>query len=302
MGKKASPVTDPLNLNKLAGGGGGSSDSGSANGPGGPDPQSQIQQQSQANQDAINLSARLNRTGYNTPYGSINYTPNGDGSYTQNSTLTPGGQQNLDLQTQLANIMAGKATDLVNHTTVGGPLPDAPNAASYDGRAAADAVFAKQKMYLDPQFDTAARALDQRLNDQGLAPGSEGWKIQQSQFGDTRNRAYNDASLGAVQAGESEAQRQFGNAQTSFGNQLTLRQEPLQELAGIISGAPNLPNAPQAPVWTAPVVPVNTYQPYQSQLAAQTAQFQAGRQADSANKQGMGQVAVAGAGIAAAFI
>jgi hypothetical protein len=48
---------------------------------------------------------------------------------------------------------------------------------------------------LDPQFAQAQTALNQQLTDQGLTPGSEGWKYQQTQFGLNKANAYNNMYL-----------------------------------------------------------------------------------------------------------
>jgi hypothetical protein len=48
---------------------------------------------------------------------------------------------------------------------------------------------------LDPQFAQAQTALNQQLADQGLTPGSEGWKYQQTQFGLNKANTYNNMYL-----------------------------------------------------------------------------------------------------------
>lgn len=101
----------------------------------------------------------------------------------------------------------------------------------------------------NPQLDQQQSALDTKLANQGLTAGSEGWGIQQQNFGKTRN----DADIAAQMAGL-QAQNQFFN-QGIAGNQATiqqrafLRQQPLNELNALRTGAqvtnPTFQNAPQ---------------------------------------------------------
>lgn len=80
-------------------------------------------------------------------------------------------------------------------------------------------------------------ALDAKLANQGLTAGSEGWGIQQQQFGRQRN----DADMAAEMAGL-QAQNQFFN-QGIAGNQATIQQRaflrnlPLNELNALRTGS-----------------------------------------------------------------
>lgn len=89
----------------------------------------------------------------------------------------------------------------------------------------------------NPELDRQQAALDTKLANQGLTAGSEGWGIGQTQFGKTRN----DADIAAQMAGL-QAQNQFFG-QAIQGNQATLqqrnfiRQQPLNELNALRTGA-----------------------------------------------------------------
>jgi hypothetical protein len=96
----------------------------------------------------------------------------------------------------------------------------------------------------NPQLDQQQAALDAKLANQGLTAGSEGWGIQQSQFGKTRN----DADIAAQLAGL-QAQQQFFNQASTNANlkntsrqqqlteRSTLRNMPLQELNSLRAGS-----------------------------------------------------------------
>lgn len=100
----------------------------------------------------------------------------------------------------------------------------------------------------NPGLDAQQAALDAKLANQGLTAGSEGWGLQQQQFGKQRN----DADIAAEMAGLT-AQNQFFN-QGIAGNQATLQQRsflrnvPLNELNALRTGSqvtnPTFANAP----------------------------------------------------------
>lgn len=108
----------------------------------------------------------------------------------------------------------------------------------------------------NPQFEQMQAALDTKLANQGLTAGSEGWGIQQSQFGKTRTDADIAAQLAGLQAQNqffNQAVTNAGLKNTSRQQQLTermgLRNQPLNELNALRTGAqvtnPTFQNAPQ---------------------------------------------------------
>lgn len=74
----------------------------------------------------------------------------------------------------------------------------------------------------NPELDRQQAALDAKLANQGLTAGSEGWGIQQQNFGKTRN----DADIAAQMAGL--------QAQNQFFNQATSNQNLKQQVAGLL--------------------------------------------------------------------
>lgn len=115
-----------------------------------------------------------------------------------------------------------------------------PNTGMDSWDKATDLVRQRQ----NPELDRQQSALDTKLANQGLTAGSEGWGIQQGQFGQQRN----DADIVAQQAGLAAQQQMYqqalGNAglknssrQQQLTERETLRQLPLNELNALRSGS-----------------------------------------------------------------
>jgi hypothetical protein len=171
--------------------------------PPAPDPAQTAEAQGAANIDAAEAQQVINSTNQITPYGSITYKETGGSfvptlgggqqyipQYTATTALTPEMQalfnQNLANSQQSANTAGalGKnvAGDLSKNVDLG------PNSTA----AYLDTL---NRQTLDPQWAQAQTALNQQLANQGLTPGSEGWKYQQTQFGLNKANAYNDMYL-----------------------------------------------------------------------------------------------------------
>lgn len=83
-----------------------------------------------------------------------------------------------------------------------------------NGQRTEDAMMARARRLLDPQFADQQRTMEQQLANRGLAPGSEAYDNAVQQFGRQRNDAYESAANAAVMAGTAEQQRLFGNQVT----------------------------------------------------------------------------------------
>lgn len=79
------------------------------------------------------------------------------------------------------------------------------------GQRTEDAMMARARRLLDPQFGDQQRSMEQQLANRGLAPGSEAYDNAVMQFNRSKNDAYESAANSAVMAGTQEQQRLFGN-------------------------------------------------------------------------------------------
>jgi hypothetical protein len=128
-----------------------------------------------------------------------NFNKSGSGLWSQTTTLTPEMQKVLDqniaakqqgygqLQTALGNI---------NNNN----LPLAP---VNPGETAQDAIMRR----INPQLTQQDDALRNRLVNQGLRPGSEGWNREYNLFDQQRNDAYSQAALAGINVGNEARER-----------------------------------------------------------------------------------------------
>jgi len=255
-----------------------------------PDPAAVAQAQGQANAEAVQKSAEVNQINQVSPFGSQTWSGTiGQPDRTLTTTLNPTDQQTLDQQRALSLALTGNASQLqgqvANETAQPFSLsgvPAMPGDLNSDLQKTQDAVYARNTQYLDPQFDTQERQLRTQLANQGLVEGDEAYGKAMDAFGRQKQAAYADARDAAIQAGGAEQSRMYGLAQSAHqqgvSDLLLQRQEPMNELAAILQGAPAL----QAPSFGQPaqyqVAPADVTGAYGISQAAQNAATQAGTQ------------------------
>jgi hypothetical protein len=265
-----------------------------------PDPAQTANAQGFENVNAALAQAQLNDINQVTPYGSITYTSGGPGTWIPNLPTGGGGAQwtpadpadTLSGQMERAHpnqtfIPQYTATTTLSpemqrlfNTTLGNAQTSADTASALGknvqsmlsknvdlGPGSIQAYLDKlNRQTLDPQFEQAQTALNQQLADQGLTPGSEGWKFAQTQFGLNKANTYNNMYL------------QGQNTATQ--NLLAMYNEPLNALDALKSGAQvsqpgigTLAPTPQEQVQPAPYAQSvwNNAQNATSQFNAQTA-------------------------------
>lgn len=77
-------------------------------------------------------------------------------------------------------------------------------------KQAQDANYARQAQYLDPQFAQSDQALASRLAAQGITQGSDAYNTEMDNAARQKQAAYSDARLGAIGAGDAQANALFG--------------------------------------------------------------------------------------------
>jgi hypothetical protein len=243
---------------------------GSPSPPPAPDPWAVAAAQGRANVGSAISESILNNTNQVTPYGNINYKETGGKNvdilgqpiwipqYTATTQLSPEMQtlfnQNLANSQQASNTAGalGKnvAATLSNNVDLG------PNATA----AYLDKLNTQT---LDPQFAQAQTALNQQLADQGLTPGSEGWKYAQTQFGLNKANTYNNMYLQGQNTAVQDILAQYN--------------EPLNALSALQSGSqvgqPGIGTL--APAAQESIQPPPIAQMIQSNYANQTQQYDA---------------------------
>lgn len=246
--------------------------------------------QGAANIDAARVSAKLSNPNIVGPYGTQTVTY-GTGDQqdipTVTQSLTPNAQAALESQQKTQKALAdlgynatGTAQSIMGtpfQTSTGNLQTSVGNAGdiqrTYDtsglaqmpvnaGTTGQEAIMAR----LAPQMERDSKALENRLVNQGLRPGSEAYKAEMEIEGQRQNdlksqaalqginldtaaraQGFNELQAQANLANTGQAQQynqnlqgaQFGNAatQSQLQRELALRQQPLNEIAGLMSGS-----------------------------------------------------------------
>ena len=211
-----------------------------------PDPAQTANTQQSENISSAIANTTLNDVNQITPYGSIMYypAPGGAGNWVPGvgggpSTFVP---QYEAVTTLAPNLQALETSDISNaqtaadtqgqlakniQSTLATPLDLGPNATSayLDKLATAE---------LNPQLAQQKAQLDQTLADQGLTPGSEGWKYQQGQFGLNSAQQLNDLYLQGQNQAISALEAQYNepiNALSALQSQSQVSQPGVGTLA-----------------------------------------------------------------------
>lgn len=202
-----------------------------------PDPVKTAAAQTQMNKDTAVTQQELNMVNQNTPYGSLSYEQTGTSAsgtpqYTATQTLSPENQALYDNYMQLA-----KQFGQIGNTQASNVAGALGSPFNFDA-AQANKLFDVQKTFLDPQWSQYESALDTKLINQGLQPGTEAYRRAKEEFSDNRQRAYDQNFLNSYQTMANQA--------------LTERNQPLNELSAFMSGSqvqqPGFANTPQTSV------------------------------------------------------
>jgi hypothetical protein len=197
-----------------------------------PDPYATAAAQTQSNQQTAAYNAALNRTDQITPYGSSIYTQKGVDStgapiWSNTISLTPLAQSQLDNQLKQNDQLSDLGFTLADQAKQQISTPYTDGATS--GDAAADAYYARQQTYLDPQWNQQQSNLDAKLANQGVVQGSDAYNRAQDNLARQRTQAYDVAQEGAIQQGQSQQQ-------IALANQSTLKTSALNQLNALRSG------------------------------------------------------------------
>jgi len=165
---------------------------------------------------AAQQATRANRVNQYTPYGSMTFKENPEGTWDQFLNLSGTGQKLLDADNQSAlglaglqsNAMQGVAGQQQQGWNDSALAPTAIN----PGQTAQDAIMAR----LNPQFDRKQAALETQMANQGIARGTEAWKAGMSDLTNQQNDAMSQAALQGIGLGQQA--RQQGIQEQQFFN------------------------------------------------------------------------------------
>lgn len=224
-----------------------------------PDPVKVAAAQTESNIATAREQARLGMTGQSSDFGTVEWVvdPNSPSGYRSVQTLAPAEQKLLDQQRGLRSQLGdttGAALGNVNSLITGGPF----DLSAARGNEISDI----QKTFLDPQWENERKALESRLLNQGVRPGSPQYENQMRQFSQSKDDAYNKMFLDAFQVANTAA--------------LTERNLPLTDYATLMGFNQPVGNAaPAANVPTPGVAPTDVIGPTYNSFNAANQQYQA---------------------------
>lgn len=198
--------------------------------PKAPDPAETAAAQGQWNSFTAQQTQAMNMVNQNSPWGSLTNTvtgtqtiidPNGKPiqvpQYTQNVTLSPTQQAIFDKGQETELSLANIANEQVGKV---GEILDTPF--EFNNQSAADWAYDLGASRLDPRFAQEEEALRTRLANQGIRQGTPAYDSAMRSLSEGKNDAYNQLML----TGRSQA----------FNEALTTRNQPLNEIIGLMSG------------------------------------------------------------------
>lgn len=212
--------------------------------PAAPDPEKTAAAQTTSNVNTAVANTALNNANEVNPYGTVNYAITGyqdvNGqkipTYTKTTTLDPAQQQLLDQQNALGAQMNGIAgRQLTNlDETLSKPVDfsGAPAAPTADRGRYEEAMMAR----LNPQLERDRAALESKLANQGIMPGSEAYREAIA----LSDRGINDARTQTVLSAGDYAGQELSQGQSArnayIQELLAERNQPINEISTLMNG------------------------------------------------------------------
>jgi hypothetical protein len=223
--------------------------------PPAPDPVKTAQAQTESNVKTATTQQQLNMVDQTNPYGSQSYTQNGtwaDGTprYSMTTKLSDPEQRNQDQQWEFDNLTNQLG---INQTKKLTGLLDTPF--KIDNDATESRLMELGRKRLDPILQERNAALESKLYNQGVMPGTEAYDRAMRADTQGQNDAYDQLLLG-------------GRAQAA--TELTAeRNQPINEITALMSGGqvnqPQFGNTPQTAMANTDVAGI-TQQGYENAL------------------------------------
>ena len=204
---------------------------GKASAPAAPNYEAAAEKTASGNLEAAKYATRANRVNQYTPYGSLTYNENGDGTWSQTQTLTPQAQATLDKQQALSDKYAATASqgfDKVQGLLANPELDmsQLPSRAINVGQTAQEAIMSR----LQPQLAQQEEALRTRLANQGITLGSDAYGKEMTAQGQRGNDLQLQAALQGINLDQA-------NRASALQEQAYVQDRPLNLVNALRSGA-----------------------------------------------------------------
>ena len=162
---------------------------------------------------ALNLAqynVKANRVNQTNPYGSVRFSQNADGTWNQNSALSPQQQDIFNRQQGAVQNAYGNANGVLSNPTI--DLSALPQAPIHAGMTAQDAIMSR----LQPQIDRQRSQVETQLQDQRFNPSSEGYHNAMTDQSQRENDLLNQAALTGINADMAARQQGLGEQQAAI--------------------------------------------------------------------------------------
>lgn len=162
--------------------------------PPAPDYQGAATATATGNKENLQFQTNSNRYNQYTPYGNETWTagnPDTGQGWSSTINLDPTAKRTLDTQMNLSNQMGDLTSKSMGAVDAQGPM-DLSSV-----QKIADQSYADQTARLDPQWQTNTNAQENKLVNQGLRPGMEGYDTAMRDFNNSKNDAYTQARQAA---------------------------------------------------------------------------------------------------------
>jgi hypothetical protein len=188
---------------------------------------------------AAEQTARGNRPTQNTPWGKTTWTQDANGNWTQDVTLNPAEQEQLDATRAMTKGLLGQAGDAMAN-----PLDysgfDNPDAGFGAVQEVQDAMMSR----LRPSLDRSRESEIQRLRNQGIFENTEAFDRAMTRSDEASTDAEMQALLGATDAYGDIFSRGMNKRQQQIAEANQLRAAPLNDLARLQGTDPSMPEMP----------------------------------------------------------
>lgn len=187
----------------------------------------------------LDKSTQANRPNQKNAWGSIDWSQDPSGNWTQTQTLNDNLQGSLDAQqgmqkgrSELAQGMMGSVQDDYSQ-----PM-DFDKYGQEQGlefdpsqlrQRAEDAAYGRATSRLDPRFEQEGESLEVNLRNRGLTEGDAAYDSAMQNFNQSKNDAYGQAQMGAVGQGRAESAQDFQQQMGSTGHTNQLRRNAMGE-------------------------------------------------------------------------
>lgn len=254
--------------------------------PAPPDPVKTAEAQTASNVKTATTQQQLNMVDQTNPYGSLKYTQQGtwaDGTprFSAETTLSPEEQRNQQQQWDFDNLTNQLG---INQTKKLTGLLDTPF--KIDNEATESRLMELGRKRLDPYLQQRTEALETKLYNQGVMPGTESYR--RAMEADTHGG--NDAITQLLLSGRAQAANELSAE----------RNQPINEITALMSGGqvnqPQFGNTPTTQVAGTDIAGL-TMDAYKYGPLAQYQAGQANKQAMMSGLFGLGSAALGGWGM-----